>query len=293
MKLYDIYESMFNEESEGKSGSCLPKISAPNAKIPHLSFSLPSGFTCPFASKCLTKSDRVTGKITDIPSDEPGEDFRCFSASTESLRKTVRNQRWNNFDALKFVGLNDTEAMATILKAAVEKNLRRADKFFRIHVGGDFFNQSYFNAWAEVAKSIPDVTFYAYTKSVPYMLAYGKLPDNFIITCSLGGKYDEEVKKKGLKFSAVVNSEEEAANFEWIDSTGKKRKGLQIDHDDSLNWTTPDSFALLIHGTQPAGSKASKAKVALKGKGSYPAKDKLKEAIRTFIRTTLNEEKNK
>jgi hypothetical protein len=292
MKLYEIYESMFNEKAEN-GGSCLPKISPPNAKIPHLSFSLPSGFTCPFASQCLTKADRTTGKITDIPSSEPTDDFRCFSASQESVYKNVRISRWNNFDALKFVGLTDTPAMATILLAAVEKNLRRSDKYFRIHVGGDFFNQAYFNAWAEVAKAIPDVKFYAYTKSVPYVLAYGTLPSNFIITCSLGGKYDEEVKKRGLKFSVVVNSEEDAANYEWTDSTGKQRKGLKIDHDDSLAYEGPDSFALLIHGTQPAGSKASKAKVALAGKGSYSKKDKLKEAIRSIIQGHLNEEKNK
>ena len=292
MKLYEIYESMFNEEAK-KGGTCLPKISPPNAKIPHLSFSLPSGFTCPFASQCLTKADRTTGKITDIPSSEPIDDFRCFSASQESVYKNVRLSRWNNFDALKFVGLTDTPAMATILLAAVEKNLRRSDKYFRIHVGGDFFNQYYFNAWAEVAKAIPDVKFYAYTKSVPYVLAYGTLPSNFIITCSLGGKYDEEVKKRGLKFSAVVNSEEDAANYEWTDSTGKQRKGLKIDHDDSLAYEGPDSFALLIHGTQPAGSKASKAKVALAGKGSYSKKDKLKEAIRSIIQGHLNEENNK
>ena len=119
MKLQEIYEEMFNEESKGKDGSCLPKISPPNAKIPHLSFSLPSGFTCPFASQCLTKSDRETGKITDYSSGDEAEDFRCFSASQEAIYKNVRTSRWNNFDALKFVGLNDTAAMASILTMAV------------------------------------------------------------------------------------------------------------------------------------------------------------------------------
>ena len=27
--------------------------------------SLPSGYTCPFAVDCLSKADRITGKITD------------------------------------------------------------------------------------------------------------------------------------------------------------------------------------------------------------------------------------
>ena len=50
------------------------------------SFSLPSGYTCPFAVDCLSKADRVTGKITD------GRDtlFRCFSASDEARSPNAR-----------------------------------------------------------------------------------------------------------------------------------------------------------------------------------------------------------
>jgi len=51
--------------------------------------------------------------------------------------------------------------------------------------------------------------------------------------------------------------------------------GLFIDHDDShaANPTWRDeSFALLIHGTQPKGTEAATALKALKGKGSYSRK---------------------
>ena len=51
--------------------------------------------------------------------------------------------------------------------------------------------------------------------------------------------------------------------------------GLEIDSDDS-HAARPDlqnqSFALLIHGVQPAGSEAGKAVSALGGKGSYGKK---------------------
>lgn len=40
--------------------------------------------------------------------------------------------------------------------------------------------------------------------------------------------------------------------------------GIDIDHDDSHAYAGEDSFALLIHGTQPAGSMASQAKKKLK-----------------------------
>ena len=45
--------------------------------------------------------------------------------------------------------------------------------------------------------------------------------------------------------------------------------GLPIDHDDSHAALNGGSFALLLHGTQPKDSDASKALKALKGKGSY------------------------
>jgi len=47
----------------------------------------------------------------------------------------------------------------------------------------------------------------------------------------------------------VVFSEEEAAKL-----------GLEIDHDDSHAYKGDKSFALLLHGTQPKGTMAAKAK---------------------------------
>ena len=60
----------------------------------------------------------------------------------------------------------------------------------------------------------------------------------------------------------VVFSEEEA-----------EQKGLEIDHDDA-HALGKKSFALLLHGTQPKGSEASKALQVLRkaGKGGYSQK---------------------
>ena len=51
-----------------------------------------------------------------------------------------------------------------------------------------------------------------------------------------------------LKSAEVIFSPEQA-----------EQRGLQIDHNDSLAMTPGSSFALLLHGTQPIGSLASKA----------------------------------
>lgn len=61
----------------------------------------------------------------------------------------------------------------------------------RIHDSGDFYSQEYFDKWCEIAKTMPHLTFYAYTKSLHLDLTGA--PENFKVTQSLGGKYDASV----------------------------------------------------------------------------------------------------
>ena len=210
------------------------------------SFSLPSGWTCPFAEACLSKADRVTGKITDGKKTT----FRCFAASDEARHKNVRAQRWHNFDILRNL---DIETMVDEISTALPKD---AD-LVRTHVGGDFFNNRYFVAWMLVAKMFPKVTFYAYTKSIPYWVANLDLvPDNCILNGSRGGRADSMLDEYELKVAEVVFSLEEA-----------EEKGLEIDHDERHALQDTGSFALLIHGTQPKGSDAGAAIKNLKAAG--------------------------
>ena len=210
------------------------------------SFSLPSGWTCPFAEACMSKADRVTGKITDGKKTT----FRCFAASDEARDKNVRAQRWHNFDILRNL---DIETMVDEISTALPED---AD-LVRTHVGGDFFNNRYFVAWMLVAKNFPLVTFYAYTKSIPYWVANLDLvPDNFILNGSRGGRADSMLDEYELKVAEVVFSLEEA-----------EAKGLEIDHDERHALQDTGSFALLIHGTQPKGSDAGAAIKNLKATG--------------------------
>lgn len=228
----------------------LLKFSKGNAKLgKHIyTFSIPSGHSCPNAFECLSKSDRASGKIKDGPNTR----FRCFSASQEAVYGAVRRQRWHNFETLK--GLTSDQMANLILLSLPSKA-----KMVRIHVGGDFFSQAYFDAWLTVACMLPDVTFYGYTKSLPYWVSrLDAIPDNLILTASRGGRKDEMIKTYGLREAVVVFSVAEA-----------KKLGLPIDHDDSHAYTKGGSFALLIHGIQPSGSEAGKAKSKLNGLGSY------------------------
>ena len=87
------------------------------------------------------------------------------------------------------------------------------------------------------------------------------IPSNFKLNASKGGKFDSLIDKHKLKYAEVVFSEQEAID-----------KNLDIDHDDTHAFLQDKPFALLLHGVQPKGSKASDALKALNGKGSYSKK---------------------
>ena len=215
-------------------------------------FSLPAGHSCPGALLCLSISNRETGKLTDGSKAQ----FRCYAATSENLFKNVRQSRWHNFEALKAAGT--TKNMAALIQASMPK--RNTDKV-RIHSSGDFYSQAYFDAWLSVAKANPGMTFYAYTKMLPLWVArIGSIPANFKLVASEGGKFDDLIVKHNLRFVKVVLSENEAS-----------AANLPIDHDDTHAWKENGNFALLIHGTQKAGTAAAKIVYAFKktGQGGY------------------------
>jgi hypothetical protein len=202
-------------------------------------FSLPAGYTCPGADKCLTKFDRTTGKIVDGSQQE----FRCFAASMEAVFTGFRDNNSRNLELLKAAG--SRTAMADLILAS----LPAKSQIVRIHVSGDFHSEEYLLAWIDVATARPDITFYCYTKSLRFLLNHlAEVPSNLSITASEGGRWDNLIQEYGLKSSRVVMSIEEASVL-----------GLEIDHDDSHAAVGTSSFALLIHGQQRKGSKAAEA----------------------------------
>lgn len=221
-------------------------------------FSLPAGHSCPFAKFCRSSAERDTGKIKDGQYTQ----FRCYAATSESLFRSVRNGRWNNFEKLKACGGNVIQ-MAALIDQSIPRRGGKT-KLVRFHQSGDFFSQAYFDAWLLVAKHNPDLIFYGYTKALRFWVnRLGDIPANFKIVASRGGSQDNLIEEHGLRSVRVVLSEDEAANA-----------GLEIDHDDTHAWNYDGDFAILIHGTQPRGTEAGKAwyKLFKSGRGGYKAK---------------------
>ena len=196
-------------------------------------FDLPAGYTCPCASLCKSYANPQTGKIVD------GKDmqFRCYAASIEAVYKNVRLAHWDNFNTLKVC--ESPEKMAAAIMEAMPKGI----KIIRIHASGDFFSSDYFQAWVMVANQMPDVQFFGYSKVLPYVMA--AKPDNFHLIYSFGGKLDQEALNSKVPTCYVVTSETEAA------ALGVKIICETSDYDDFEMIMQGESFALLVHGTQP------------------------------------------
>lgn len=217
------------------------KFGKGNGKIEHHTFSLPAGYTCPGAAACLARANRETGEIRD----GRGATYRCFAASMEARFPSVRDSRWRNLEALRA-----SDDMAALISAS----LPRKAETVRIHVSGDYYSRAYLDAWIQVARERPEVIFYGYTKSAHLLPPKSELPANLRIVVSRGTKFGtERACELGYSFAHVVFSPEET--------------NLPIDHDDSHAIAADHDFALLIHGTQRAGSEAAKALQQLKHRG--------------------------
>lgn len=204
-------------------------------------FSLTSGVNCPYAKDCKSQAIETPAgwRIQD------GEHtlFRCFSASQEVLLPVVRQSRQRNTETILAAHAKGLDT----LTETIGESLPAKAGIIRIHVGGDFFSQTYFDAWLHVAHANPDKRFYAYTKSLPFWVKrLGNIPANLMLTASRGGFKDKLIDDYGLIEAKVVGSEYEA-----------KKLRLPIDHDDrhAALQEYHHSFALLIHGPQPKGTR--------------------------------------
>ena len=217
------------------------------------SLDLPAGYSCPGAKACKSMAVKKQGRR--VIQDGPHCQFRCYAAMDEVKYPQVWNSRRHNFEVLK--SLRSVQNIADAILQSLPANLQ----ILRFHTSGDFFKQSYFDAALLVAEARQDILFYGYTKAIPFWIKrldrYSQL-NNFVLTASLGGRHDRMVRRHELRCCHVILNEEDAGN-------------LPIDHDDRYaSGVSPcGNFCLMIHGIQPAGSKAGKAVYRNRKQGKF------------------------
>lgn len=270
----NLCEGLEEEMMDALLDICVLTFSDENSKMDGnvTTFSLPAGWSCPFAKACLKKVKRdrfmdpekegtfkiskKTGEKVPYKGDvqvSKGKDaeFDCYAANQEMQYDAVRANRWHNYDLLIEAGKEGgSDAQSDLILRSLEFHFdsKGKNKKVRIHESGDFYNGEYLKAWMTVAEKLPDIEFYAYTKSVPYVKSMEEklkgIP-NLSITLSKGGRRDSEISDLDIKESHVFNTPEEVLEA-----------GLIVDLDDSLaqkKGGKDSSFALLVHGTQEKG----------------------------------------
>ena len=145
---------------------------------------------CPFADTCVKYCYAQKGNYKRFAkSINPGMEYRY------KLSKTI-----------SFVPLM-IEAIKTL----------KAD-FIRIHDSGDFYSPKYVQRWFEIANSLPNVKFYAYTKSHNFFRGID-IPDNFDIIFSEGSKLDRHLNKDIERHASIFESKEELQKAGYIDAS--------------------------------------------------------------------------
>lgn len=123
---------------------------SPNGKTATIAntFGLPAGkaYSCPGATSVCEKV--------------------CYAGRLEKVYKGVRETLIHNWNLLKDANQETMESLLQEMIAEFKKDCdkRNAEKLFRIHWDGDFFNDTYALAWKNVIVNNPDVQFWVYTR---------------------------------------------------------------------------------------------------------------------------------
>jgi hypothetical protein len=123
---------------------------SPNGKTPTIAntFGLPAGkaYSCPGATSVCESV--------------------CYAGKLEKVFPTVKKNLLHNWALLKDA---DLETMQNLLSEMIDEFIvdcekRNAKMLFRIHWDGDFFNDTYAQAWKNVILNNTDIQFWVYTR---------------------------------------------------------------------------------------------------------------------------------
>jgi hypothetical protein len=123
---------------------------SPNGKTPTIAntFGLPAGkaFSCPGATNTCESV--------------------CYAGKLERVYKGVRQVLIHNWELLKDANYDEMVKLLNemIVEFKLDCDKRNADKLFRIHWDGDFFNDTYTLAWKTIITKHDDIQFWVYTR---------------------------------------------------------------------------------------------------------------------------------
>lgn len=140
----------------------------------------------------------------------------CFAKQGRYIMRNVKAARAHN------LALSQDDSFTAFVIGDLAR--MRSVNTVRIHDSGDFYSQEYFDKWAIIARALPHLTFYAYTKSLT--LDFTGAPANLRITQSLGGKYDAHVNLDA-PHSRIFSTHEDRERAGYIDGNVSDAPAIQ------------------------------------------------------------------
>ena len=138
----------------------------------------------------------------------------CYAKQGTYRFKNVVKSRTHNLNLSQRADFADLIIADLSTMVVKSRKCRKPYNVVRLHDAGDFYSQSYLDAWAKVARAYPDVIFYAYTKSLHLDLSV--VPSNLRITQSFGGRYDNLVNL-GKPHSRIFSNDKAREDAFYID----------------------------------------------------------------------------
>ena len=142
----------------------------------------------------------------------------CYAGKLEKVFPTVKKNLLHNWELLRNAdGLEMVMLLTDMINDFLEDcEKKSAPKLFRIHWDGDFFNDTYANAWKFVIEHNPDIQFWVYTrvksaaiilKDIPNLsLYYSTDSDNKAI--GIGLKTDHGISLAYLAKNFAIGQED-------------------------------------------------------------------------------------
>lgn len=206
----------------------------PDKEVKFLIWNIPAIKTCPYATEAC--------KIA------------CYAKTAETVYPEVLPSRMRNFEASKKSDFVE-RMVATIKYMMLAPSYANAREVrFRIHEAGDFYNQTYTDAWLEIMETVRDIknlVFLAYTKSFKYFDGV-KLPSNFQLLASIWSDTKKEqldiVMKNGWRIYTAIpeNMIETSKEYGFTECTCENCNTCKTDCYHKGN----DLIAVRLHGTE-------------------------------------------
>lgn len=193
--------------------------------------------TCPGADEC--KNDCYARKGNYV----------------KNKASSINQQRILNYILNDYNGYKE-ELKATLQLKYIQNKKQGIQTVLRFNDSGDMLSPKYFQMAADLARSMPEVLFYGYTKSVSVAKTI-KMPDNFVMNYSMGGTQDNLINSSD-KQSVIIYPEKVKAKTgvdlkklivkEWyIDDEVNLKKGI------SKRFNVPLNRVFTVKEVQNAG----------------------------------------